>query len=61
MVINSHKNEHQLSYWAAFKILFKEKSFVQLKRLKPLSEKSKIGIFEITDRIENLRINKMSF
>ncbi|MFY0632058.1 MAG: GLPGLI family protein [Flavobacteriaceae bacterium] len=59
-IFNVYDNKKAIS-WALFKKRFKEKLIRQFKKLKSLSEDGEKGSIEITDRIEDLGIGKLSF
>ncbi|MCF6169277.1 GLPGLI family protein [Lutibacter sp.] len=59
--INNVYDKEKIISWETFKVLFKKKLKQQLKKLKLMSEDGEGGSVEITDRIEDLGIKKMSF
>ncbi len=60
IVFNVYNDKKSIS-WNVFKKRFKEKLIRQLKKLKSLSEDGEKGSIEVTDRIEDLGIGKLSF
>jgi GLPGLI family protein len=59
-IFNVYDNKKTIS-WTIYKENFKEKLIKQLKKLRSLSEDGEKGSIEITDRIEDLGIGKLSF
>ncbi|AUC74873.1 GLPGLI family protein [Olleya sp. Bg11-27] len=59
-ILNVYKGE-KLIGWDTYKIDFKKWMVKQLKKLKSLSESGENGSIEITDRVEDLEIGKLSF
>jgi len=59
-ILNVYKKNKIIS-WDTYKIDFKKWMLKQLKRLKSRSEDGESGAIEITDKIEDLGIGKLSF